>query len=110
MTADGRVARAASLDCTLKVWDTTTGVDIHTLPGHTSEGWGCALSADGRLARSAAADMTLKLWDTASGALLATFPGAGSLACCALSADGRTVLAGDRLGRLDFLRVEGLAG
>jgi hypothetical protein len=50
---------------------------------------------------------TLKIWDLNSGEEMAIFTGDGWLYCCAVSPDGVTVVAGDALGRVHFLRLEG---
>ena len=52
----------------------------------------------------------MKLWDLATGEMLATFTGDGAIASCAVAADGVTVVGGDWLGRVYFLRLEGLRG
>ena len=67
------------------------------------------VTPDGQRAISASGedDHTLKVWDLASGRGLASFIGEGHILCCAVSPDGRTILAGERTGRLHFLRLEG---
>jgi WD40 repeat protein len=67
-----------------------------------------ALLADGQRALSASNDRTLKLWDLATEDCLSTFYGDSPFTCCAISVDGRTVVAGDYQGVVHFLRVEGL--
>jgi WD40 repeat protein len=52
--------------------------------------------------------MTLKAWNIVTGKLLTTFYGERAFWCCAISTDGRTVVAGDELGGMYFLRLEGL--
>jgi WD40 repeat protein len=68
-----------------------------------------ALLADGQRVLSASWNCTLKLWDIQTGACLYTFHGEQPFLCCAVSADGRTVVAGDEAGVVYFLRLEGLA-
>jgi len=64
-----------------------------------------AVTADGARAASASLDGTLEVWDVATGATLATFVGESSMQPCAVSPDGRTVVAGEVLGRVHFLRL-----
>jgi len=64
---DGRKVASASWDKTLKLWDATSGRELHTLPGHTGGVTSVAFSPDGRMLASASNDSTLKLWDVTSG-------------------------------------------
>ncbi len=56
-------------------------------------------------ALSASDDGTLKLWDVTTGACILTFASDNPFICCARTADGRTVIAGDSLGVVYFLRL-----
>ncbi|WP_343039317.1 hypothetical protein [Sodalinema gerasimenkoae] len=67
-----------------------------------------AITPDGKQALSASRDTTLKLWDLATGEVVASFGSDGGLDCCAIAPDGVRVVAGDRSGRVYFLRLEGL--
>ncbi|MCU0638071.1 MAG: hypothetical protein MUE87_05585 [Methanothrix sp.] len=67
-----------------------------------------ALTADGRRAVSASSDQTLKVWDIESGSIICSFTGENAMFCCAVSPDGRTIIAGEASGRVHFLRLEGL--
>ncbi|MET0112282.1 hypothetical protein [Limnospira fusiformis] len=67
-----------------------------------------AIAPDGKTAVSASSDRTLKLWDLATGGVLATFTGEAPMISCAVADDGVTVVAGDWLGGVNFLRLEGL--
>ena len=64
---------------------------------------GVAVTADGRFAVSASRDNTLKVWDLATGQSLATVETHARLRCCAITPDGKTLLAGDQLGGLHIL-------
>ena len=72
---DDRTLVSASLDNTLKLWDSSSGQLLRTLSGHESAVWSVAFSPDGHTLASASADKTLKLWDTSSGQLLRTLSG-----------------------------------
>jgi transcriptional regulator with XRE-family HTH domain len=108
VTPDGRRAVSASDDRTLRVWDLDSGQKQRTLSGHDDWVNAVAMTPDGRRAISASWDRTLKVWDLDSGALLATFVGDGGFLACVVAPDGRTVIAGDQLGRVHFLRLEGI--
>ena len=53
----------ASWTTTLKVWDTSTGAEVLSLHGHTSDVSCVAIRADGKRIASGSADRTVKMWD-----------------------------------------------
>jgi WD40 repeat protein len=65
LSPDGR--RLAASGDHVKVWDVTTGQELHSLRGHT--GWirTLAFSPDGRRLASGSLDGSVKLWDLATG-------------------------------------------
>lgn len=107
LTADGAYAISASYDYTVRIWDTAARKLVETLTHH--QDWVNAVSAAavGRRFASASRDQTVVVWDLdrQAGAL---FAGENFLASCAISPDGRTVVAGDEEGYVHILRVEGL--
>ena len=105
---DGKTAISASEDNIIKIWDTETGTELRTLIGHTSSVNAVAIAPDGKTAISGSDDQTLKIWDLLSGKEVASFSGEHGFECCAIAPDGVTVVAGDRSGRVHFLRLEGV--
>lgn len=111
LNADGRLAVSASHDQTLKVWDISasldasvaTGRELRTLHGHSGKVQSVALSGDGRLAVSASSDTTLRVWDVATGQIVSVLLTSAPLTCCAMTPDGRTIIAGDSIGVVHFL-------
>jgi WD40 repeat protein len=83
------------------------GFKLHRLTGHSDTVNNVALSANGRLAASASDDQTLKVWDVTSGRCIATLFVGASVKCCALSADAKTIVAGDTRGGVHFLELIG---
>jgi len=53
-------------------------------------------------------DKTLKVWDLATCEEVMTFAGDGTFDCCAVTPDGKTIVAGDRGGQVHFMRMEGV--
>jgi WD40 repeat protein len=105
ITADNTQAVSASGDHTLKAWDLKTGKLLHSLDGHSEWVQAVAITPDGAQAVSASGDGTLKVWDLKTGQMLATFSAEGTIYDCAVTPDGRTVVAGDALGQVHFLRI-----
>jgi WD40 repeat protein len=48
------------------------------------------------------------VWDLQEGTWIAEFTGESRLLACAILPDGKTIVAGERSGRLHFLKLEGL--
>src|SRR5712691_10361032 len=64
---------SGSSDCTIKVWDATTGECLRTLVGHDSLVRALALDpASGRLV-SASYDKVVKVWDVRTGRVVQQF-------------------------------------
>jgi WD40 repeat protein len=65
-----------------------------------------AFTPDGGRAVSGSWDRTLRAWDLHKGSGLATFVGDAEVASLAIAPDGRTIVAGDALGRIDVYTLE----
>jgi WD40 repeat protein len=73
-------------------------------------------AAGGLRAVSGSYDQTLKVWDIStglnagleSGEAIASFSAEGALWACAVAPDGVTIVAGDIMGRVHILRLEGV--
>lgn len=64
---DGHTLASASIDKTIRLWNTETGEHLQWLGGHTSGVNHVAWSPDGRMLASASADWTFRIWDVNSG-------------------------------------------
>lgn len=106
ITADGRRAISGSRDRTLKLWDLADGTEIISLPGHDHPITAVAVSPDAALAASGDDAGVVKAWDLTTGALLAEFHGEASIWACAITPDGKTVIASESGGKMYFLAVE----
>jgi WD40 repeat protein len=105
-SADGKLLASASWDRTVKLWDTSSGVVLHTLKGYSACLCAVAFSADGKLLASASGDRTVMLWDASSGAVLHTLEAysapVGTIGAVVFSADGKLLASasGDRAVKL----------
>jgi WD40 repeat protein len=64
---DGRRCLSASHDATVRLWDLSTGRQLHCFVGHEDRVLAVAASPDGRLALSGGCDGSLRLWDLERG-------------------------------------------
>jgi WD40 repeat protein/serine/threonine protein kinase len=103
VSADGRLAVAASWNMTVLVWDLASGACLHTLTGHTEYVRSAAVSADGRIAVSGGDDKTVRVWDLGAGACLRTLIGhTEDVVSVALSADASVAVS---IGKDKTVRV-----
>jgi WD40 repeat protein len=103
---DSNHALSASSDCTLKLWNLDQGVVLQTLEGHSNSVWSVAVSPNGKCALSASSDCTLRLWDLSTSTITNSFTGDHPFKCCTFAPDGKTVVAGDRAGKVHFFSIE----
>jgi WD40 repeat protein len=59
---DGRRLASASMDRTIKLWDTANGLEALTFRGHSSGVYSVAFSSDGKQLASASDDKTVRIW------------------------------------------------
>ena len=104
ITTDGRCALSASDDRTLRVWDLESGQTVRMLEDCTWMKGYVALTIDGGRAVSATGG-TLCVWDLESGKEIDVFTAESLIQCCAVVADGSTIVAGDESGRVHLLRL-----
>lgn len=69
---DGKWIATGSCDHKVKMWDTTSGLLIHTLEGHTDCVYSVAISKCNKLLASAGRDGKVNIWNPLDGALLQT--------------------------------------
>lgn len=107
LTPDGVHLVTASLDGPLEVWPVaklTSGP--RTISGD-ERGVGVAISPDGHHVVTASYRGWVTCWDFESGARHGRFHGEGAMSAIAISQDGQTVIAGEDIGRVHILRIQG---
>ena len=67
------------------------------------------MTPDGRSAISGSEDGTVRVWNLTTGHVRATYHADAAVTSCAVSADGRTLAAGDGSGQVHLLRLEDAA-
>jgi WD40 repeat protein len=103
ISADGRRFLSASMDHTLRLWETETGSPLQPVINNP-DGFAVAmaLSPDGRNAIASGIGTVVRTWDTASGTEISErrLPHLGKARALAFSADGRQVVSGDSQGKV----------
>ncbi|KAJ5880931.1 uncharacterized protein N7473_011984 [Penicillium subrubescens] len=72
---DGSRLASASLDNTVKIWDSVTGQCASTLKGHSGSVNSVCWSQDGSRLVSSSHDKTVRIWDPATGQCVSVFEG-----------------------------------
>jgi WD40 repeat protein len=72
---DGKKIATASLDKTVKIWNSQSGQELAHLAGHVGGILCVSFSPDGKMIATASADRTAKLWDASTFRELATLEG-----------------------------------
>jgi WD40 repeat protein len=102
---DRRHALCASWDNSIKIWEIDSGRIVGALVAHSGMVAGISITQDGKRAVSTGEDKAVKVWDLVRGAVIASFGCDSSLRSCALSVNGRDIVAGDAQGTVHFLRL-----
>lgn len=111
----GKVAVSGGYDGKLIWWDLESGAKIRSVDGHAKWIRRVVATPDGATIVSVADDMACRLWDAATGALKLELKGhqamtphhyPSMLHACAVSADGRFVATGDKVGHVVVWEVE----
>jgi WD40 repeat protein/Flp pilus assembly protein TadD len=109
VTPDGS-RMACSGTTGVQVWDLERGENIFSFTGELFHISGIDITPDGdRLvsASEASDDWMVRVWDLDTGKELANFSTDGPLSCCAISADGTRIIAGEGTGMVHILHFIG---
>ena len=59
---DGKTLASASYDKTIKLWEVSSGKELHSIEAHSDAVTTIAFSPSGKLLASASYDETIKIW------------------------------------------------
>jgi WD40 repeat protein len=107
-TLPGRLAISASSDHTLKIWDLESAEVLYTLTGHNHGVADVAVTPNGTRAVSVSYDCTLKVWSLENRKLIASFVADVPLIDCAISENGKSIIAVDSLAEVHIFHLEEL--
>ncbi|MFZ9739657.1 MAG: toll/interleukin-1 receptor domain-containing protein, partial [Prochlorotrichaceae cyanobacterium] len=92
---DGKTIASGCNDSTVKLWNASTGQELHTLSGHTEGVSDIQFSPDGKTIASSSGDKTIKLWNVETGQLLHPLEGhTAEVWDIQFSPDGKTIASG----------------
>lgn len=93
---DGRMLVSSGADNVLKVWDTRTGDQLRTVQNQfTKEVTSVSFVGDSDTVVAASGDARVRLVNATNGGIAGEYPGAADyMYCAAVSADGKSILAG----------------
>jgi hypothetical protein len=95
VTPDGTRIVTGSADRIARVWDASTGAELHQLNGHSGYIWSVAVTPDGSRIVTGSADKTARVWDASTGAELLQLKDHGGIVfSVAITPDGSRVVTG----------------
>jgi WD40 repeat protein len=99
-SSDGKYIVSGSVDSTVRLWDTATGIQLRTMPDHEDIVNSLAVFSDSQKLRvvSASRDCTVRVWDALTGAQLRTIHHEQAVNCVAFSRDGELIVSGSDYG------------
>src|SRR5882762_7443811 len=72
---DGEQLVSGSRDCTVRLWNISTGALLQVMEGHSSQVRSVMYSPDGRYISSGSQDKTVRIWDVISGLQVGLYTG-----------------------------------
>lgn len=103
---NGMMFASASVDNTVRLWDTETGEHLQTLIGYTGLVIFVSYSPDGQTIASGGSDNTVRLWDATIGKYKSTLTtDADRIQSVVFSPDGRTIASGSRDNKIRLWKL-----
>jgi WD40 repeat protein len=100
---DDTIIASSSHDCTLRIWDASTGTEQQVIMGHADQVNSLAFAPNGQTIVSASDDGTLRVWDVLTGTELRAMKyDDDALSCVAFSPDGAIIASGSRWNGLQL--------
>ena len=94
-SSDGTRIVSGLKDCSVRVWDAWTGVELKELKGHIKTVGSVAFSSDGTWIVSGSRDSTVRVWDAWTGVELKELKGhTKTVRSVAFSSDGTRIVSG----------------
>ncbi|ETO29294.1 WD-40 repeat protein [Reticulomyxa filosa] len=91
---DGLKVISSSNDKTIRIWDVSSGEQLHILEGHSNSSVAAEFSPDGCSVVSCSDDKTIRIWDVASGKEILIFEGhLDSIWDVNFSSDGKYIVS-----------------
>ena len=94
-SVDSKYIVSGSEDCTVRLWDAVTGVEVKKMEGHSSGVASVAFSVDSKYIVSGSVDRTVRLWDAVTGAEVKKMEGhSNGVTSVAFSVDSKYIVSG----------------
>ena len=85
---------SGGINCSVSLWDASTGERLKTLQGYISSIWSIAFSPDGYTLCSGGGDRSIKLWDISTGKCYKTLSGHKGFVCyVSFACSGQAILS-----------------
>lgn len=108
LTQDGLTIVSGGQDATIRLWDTTSGKEMHKFVGHNGPVYGLVLLPDdNRLVSIADKDLAVKIWDLQTRTLMTSLaPNSAHINAVAVSPDQRYIVTGGDDGIARFWDID----
>jgi WD40 repeat protein len=104
ISSDSKRAMSGAADGTMKLWDLESGDELQEFVGHRDPVRALALTSRG-VAVSMSSWDGLRMWDLDRADYFCSFMPDEALLCGALGSDEQTIIFGDRVGRIQLLKI-----
>jgi WD40 repeat protein len=90
----------------ISIWNINTGEEYSNWNAHAEKINAMVVIPKSKLFITVSDDLTIKVWDIFSKSSLVTFQVENPICACDITPDGQTIIIGDNLGKIHFLRLE----